>query len=84
MVRKILRNRLTMAEKKNKTPELTLVGLFDKVLGVLNKEIDSLPQTLQEVTPEKRLDFISKTLPLVFKFKESGYDDTYKIGWDSL
>ena len=73
-----------MAEKTKKTPNLTLVGLFDKVLEVLDTEISSLPQTLQAVTPEKRLDFISKTLPLVFKFKESGFDDTCSIGWDSL
>lgn len=47
-----------------------LVGLFDKILLSLDKEISNLDKTLQDVPPEKRLDFISKTLPLLLRFKD--------------
>lgn len=39
----------------------SLRGLFDKVLDILEGEIQKLPDTLSQVTPERRLDFISKT-----------------------
>lgn len=58
------------ALQESKRPSLR--GLFDKVLSTLETEIDSLPDTLQGVSPEKRLDFISKNLPLLLRYRESG------------
>lgn len=61
--------------KKKDTPRPSLSGLFDKILSTLETEISKLPETLQEVTPERRLDFISKNLPLLLKYRESGEGD---------
>lgn len=60
--------------KQTQTPENTpsLRGLFDSVLSTLQDEIRQLPEILEQVTPEKRLDFISKNLPLLLKYRESG------------
>lgn len=58
--------------KKKDTPRPSLSGLFDKILSTLETEINNLPEILQEVTPERRLDFISKNLPLLLKYRESG------------
>ena len=43
----------------------SLRGLFDKILSTLEREIDTLPDTLSQLTPERRLDFLSKNLPLL-------------------
>ena len=59
----------------------TLRGLFDKVLSALETEIDSLPDTLQGVSPEKRLDFISKNLPLLLRYRESGVGNNWGETW---
>ena len=59
----------------------TLRGLFDKVLSALETEIDSLPDTLQGVSPEKRLDFISKNLPLLLRYRESGEGNNWGETW---
>lgn len=59
----------------------SLRGLFDKVLDILEGEIQKLPDTLQEVTPEKRLDFISKNLPILLKYRESGEGDSWGDTW---
>lgn len=58
----------------------SLKGLFDKVLTTLETEIDNLPDTLSQVTPEKRLDFVSKNLPLLLKYRESGQGDSWTAG----
>lgn len=55
--------------KTTKTEKVSLPDLIDKIEGVLDVEIDSLPTTLEGVLPEKRLDFISKILPLVIKYR---------------
>ena len=54
----------------------TLRGLFDKMLSTLETEIEKLPETLEGVPPEKRLDFISKNLPLLLRYRESGQGNT--------
>ena len=59
----------------------SLRGLFDKVLDILEGEIQRLPDTLKEVTPEKRLDFISKNLPILLKYRESGEGDSWGDTW---
>ena len=59
----------------------TLKGLFDKMLSTLESEIDSLPEILQGVTPERRLDFISKNLPLLLKYRESGQGNSWSTDW---
>lgn len=66
---------------QEETPRTTLRGLFDKALSILESEIDRLPETLEVTSPEKRLDFISKTLPLLLKYKESGMGDTWGLDW---
>ena len=58
-----------------------LRGLFDKVLDILEGEIQKLPDTLSQVTPERRLDFISKNLPLLLKYKQSGEGDSWTDSW---
>ena len=69
----------TAPQPETRTP--TLRGLFDKVLSTLETEIDSLPEILQGVTPEKRLDFISKNLPLLLKYRESGQGNSFLTDW---
>ena len=74
-----------MSKKKTDTETeirtTPLRGLFDKMLSVLEKEIENLPETLQGVTPDKRLDFISKNLPLLLKYRETGQGDTWTQVW---
>lgn len=62
-----------MASKQTK--EIKVGTLLEKVLSVIETEIDSLPETLEGVAPDKRLDFISRTLPLLIKFREVGEDN---------
>lgn len=61
--------------KKKDLPRPSLSGLFDKILSTLETEIGNLPETLKEVSPERRLDFISKNLPLLLRYRESGEGD---------
>ena len=56
--------------KKTNRKGVSLPDLIDKIEGILDVEIDSLSDTLESVLPEKRLDFISKLLPLVIKYRE--------------
>jgi hypothetical protein len=56
--------------KKTNRKGVSLPDLIDKIEGILDVEIDSLSDTLESVAPEKRLDFISKLLPLVIKYRE--------------
>ena len=48
----------------------SFISIFETLLQAIETEISSLPETLQKVSPEKRLEFISKTLPHIFRFKE--------------
>ena len=57
-------------DKKTIRKEVSLPDLIEKIEGILDTEIDSLSETLESVAPEKRLDFISKLLPLVIKYRE--------------
>ena len=59
----------------------TLRGLFDKMLSTLETEIEKLPETLEGVPPEKRLDFISKNLPLLLRYRESGQGNSWSTDW---
>lgn len=63
-----------MAKKQTDTPEEikrpSLRSLFDKILS-----------TLEGVTPERRLDFISKNLPLLLKYRESGQGNSWSSDW---
>lgn len=71
----------TPKDQQPETRKTTLRGLFDKMLSTLETEIDNLPQTLQGVTPDKRLDFISKNLPLLLKYRESGEGNSFISDW---
>lgn len=66
----------TKTDPQEETRKTTLRGLFDKMLSTLETEIEKLPDTLEGVTPERRLDFISKNLPLLLKYRESGQGNT--------
>lgn len=66
-------NKKTTPQEETRKPSLS--SLFDKILSTLESEIESLPETLQGVSPEKRLDFISKNLPLLLRYRESGEGD---------
>ena len=70
-----------MKQTEDSSQRVHLVGLFDKILNALDAEINSLPDTLQAVSPEKRLDFISKTLPLLLKFRESWEESSWIPSW---
>lgn len=66
----------TKTDPQEETRKTTLRGLFDKMLSTLETEIEKLPETLEGVPPEKRLDFISKNLPLLLRYRESGQGNT--------
>lgn len=70
----------TQKNAPQETRKVSLSGLFDKVLIRLDMELDKLPDTLESVTPEKRLEFISRTLPILQKFRESGIGSS---AWDA-
>lgn len=63
--------------KESKRKEVSLSELVDKIERVLDTEIESLPETLESCTPEKRLDFVGKILPLVIKYRE----DNQSVVW---
>ena len=71
----------TKTDPQEETRKTTLRGLFDKMLSTLETEIEKLPDTLEEVSPEKRLDFISKNLPLLLRYRESGQGNYLSIDW---
>lgn len=66
----------TKTDPQEEIRKTTLRGLFDKMLSTLETEIEKLPETLEGVPPEKRLDFISKNLPLLLRYRESGQGNT--------
>lgn len=70
-----------MKEKPTPQTAPSLRGLFDKILLTLEREIDSLPDTLSQVSPERKLEFISKNLPLLLKYRESGQGDSWTENW---
>ena len=64
------------------TRTLSTPSLYDRLTRILDKEFDSLQDTLQLVSPEKRLDFIAKTLPLLLRYKETEQGETWGIPWE--
>lgn len=71
----------TKTDPQEETRKTTLRGLFDKMLSTLETEIEKLPDTLEGVTSEKRLDFISKILPLLLRYRESGQGNSWSTDW---
>lgn len=63
--------------RKSSISKGDLGTLIQKVETLLETEIDSLPNSLQAVQPEKRLDFVPKILPIVIKYREGHSQD----GW---
>lgn len=62
-----------MSKTHTSTPDSrkeSFLSLYETILSSLETEISVLPDTLKEATPGQRLDFITRTLPLVFRFKE--------------
>ncbi len=70
-----------LLETPKESKKDSLVSLFDTLLSSLAISIEELPQTLRDVSPEKRLEFISKTLPLLIKYNESGEWEREDFDW---
>lgn len=66
--------------KKSQSKEVSLSVLINKIERILDTEIESLPDTLSSCTPERRLDFVGKILPLVIKYREE--HTSLSDGWD--
>jgi len=64
-----------MPTKKQTSQEINLDSLIKTIEGLLHKEITNLPNTLLLVSADKRVDFISKTLPVVIKYRETHPQD---------
>lgn len=58
-----------MAKKETSSPSLRVV--YTKLLAALDGEIDRLPEHLDILTSKERVDFITKVLPLVLRYRES-------------
>ena len=65
---------------KSQRKEVSLSVLMDKIETILDIEIDSLPETLSSCTPERRLDFVGKILPLVIKYRDE--HTALSDGWE--
>lgn len=57
-----------MKQAENKS---RIVSLFDRLLDQVSHEVERLPETLEQVPPEKRLEFVSRTIPMLCKFRET-------------
>lgn len=62
-----------------KQDKITLRDLISKVERILDTEIDKLPETLSDVPPEKRLEFVGKLLPVVIKYRAD--NSSLSDGW---
>ena len=62
-----------------KQDKITLKDLISKVERILDTEVENLPDTLSQTTPEKRLEFIGKLLPIVIKYREE--NTSLSDGW---
>lgn len=62
----------TDTQEKIQTRTTSLQSIYDRILIRLDLELDNLPEILQSVSPEKRLEWITKTIPLLLKYRESG------------
>lgn len=58
-----------MAKKETSSPSLRVI--YTKLLAALDGEIDRLPELLGDMFPKERIDFITKVLPLVLRYRES-------------
>ena len=59
--------------------KITLRDLISKVERILDTEIDKLPETLSDVPPEKRLEFVGKLLPVVIRYRAD--NSSLSDGW---
>ena len=62
-----------------KQDKITLKDLISKVERILDTEIDKLPETLSDVPPEKRLEFVGKLLPVVIRYRAD--NSSLSDGW---
>ena len=62
-----------------KQDKITLQDLISKVERILDTEIEKLPETLSDVAPEKRLEFVGKLLPVVIKYRAD--NSSLSDGW---
>ena len=62
-----------------KQDKITLKDLISKVERILDTEVENLPDTLSQTTPEKRLEFIGKLLPVVIRYRAD--NSSLSDGW---
>ena len=62
-----------------KQDKITLRDLISKVERILDTEIEKLPETLSDVPPEKRLEFVGRLLPVVIKYRAD--NSSLSDGW---
>lgn len=62
-----------------KQDKITLRDLISKVERILDTEIDKLPETLSDVPPERRLEFVGKLLPVVIRYRAD--NSSLSDGW---
>ncbi len=51
---------------KNQYEPVTINDLRGALKLILRKEIDNMPELLEQLTPKERLDFISRLMPFIF------------------
>lgn len=59
--------------------KITLRDLISKVERILDTEIEKLPETLSNVPPERRLEFVGKLLPVVIRYRAD--NSSLSDGW---
>ena len=62
-----------------KQDKITLRDLISKVERILDTEIEKLPETLSNVPPERRLEFVGKLLPVVIRYRAD--NSSLSDGW---
>jgi len=71
----------TKQTPKKETQKASLRGLFGTILDTLGTEVEKLPELLQTLPPDKRLDWISRNLTLLLKYREMENRDD-GLSWD--
>jgi hypothetical protein len=71
-----------MKKSEEQTPKLAS-NLRTSLKLIVEKELDELPDTLEKLTPEKRLDIVIKLIPFVLpKVATVEMDKGEPVVWD--
>jgi hypothetical protein len=65
------------------TPNKITIELRKTLKGIIAKELDSLPQTLEQLPPKERIDLVIKLLPFCMP-KVDPIGGSYDTGWRGL